>query len=79
MAFMIMQCEMDGEAVKFRRIVADFATTMEAAESLVARVAQSHVEAGFDGASGYWWARDPLGKEYRFVIERSAMDETDGV
>ena len=79
MAFMIMQCEMDGETIKARRIVADLAPTMEAAENLVARVAQSYVEAGFDGARGFWWARDPLGKEYRFFIERDALDETDGV
>ena len=79
MAFRIVQCEMDGEALGARKIVAGPASTMDDAENLVARVAQSYGEAGYDPQGRYWWARDPLGQEFRFLIELSGLDETDGV
>lgn len=70
---------MDGETVKARLLLAGFASTMDAAEKFVARVAQSYDDAGFDAVRGFWWARDPLEQEYRFLIELAALDETDGV
>ena len=76
--YRIMQCEMDGETVKSCRLVAGLASTTEAAENLVARVAQAMGELGFDAVRGFWWARDPLGQEFRFFIELAAFDETDG-
>lgn len=78
MAFRIARCEMDGDAVKARIAMAVTTLTMGVAEHITAGVARSYGEAGFNPLGGYWWARDPLGQEYRFYIEPSALDETDG-
>jgi hypothetical protein len=79
MAFRVVECEMAGEIVPSRKIVADAALNREAAEAIAVRLAQSHPEAGFNAQGGYWWARDDLGRELRFEIELSPLDETDGV
>src|SRR4051794_5044827 len=72
MFFSVVECEMDGEVVGTRRVVAAPTTSREAAEALLVRLAQGHMESGFNGQGHYWWARDPLGRELRFLIEHSA-------
>jgi hypothetical protein len=79
MSFRVVECEMSGETVLSRRIVAGAALSQESAEAIAVRLAQSHSEAGFNGQGGYWWARDGLGRDLRFTIELSPFDETDGV
>jgi hypothetical protein len=79
MEYRIMQCEMRDGGVIARKIVGGPTESLEAAEGLAIRLAHSHSEAGFDGNGRYWWARDPLGREFRFAIERTGLDETDGV
>lgn len=79
MSFRIVECQMDGETVEARRVIAGPAETMQAAESLLARLAASHLESGYNAQGRYWWARDPLRGEIRFSVELSPADETDGV
>lgn len=78
MTFRLVQCEMSGDEVSCRIVVADQISTTAEAEAMAASASTRFPEAGHIREHGYWWGREPNGRTFRFYVEVSDFDETDG-